>query len=273
MICIVVGSHLMQISGATVLLTGATGGIGHAIARELHGRGAELILTGRRTEVLEPLAAELQARSLAVDLSDPTEVDRLLGEAGEVDILVANAALPGSGTLESFSIEQIDRALDVNLRAPIVMARVLAPAMAARGGGHLLFVSSLSGKAAAAQTSLYSATKFGLRGFAQGLRADMHASGVGVSTVFPGFIRDAGMFADAGVKLPPGVGTRTPDDVARAVVKAIERNRAEIDVAPLPLRVGAAFASLAPELAARGARLLGSDDIAHEVAGMQREKR
>jgi short-subunit dehydrogenase len=263
----------MRISGSTVLLTGATGGIGHAIARELHGRGAKLILTGRRTDVLEPLAAELDARALAVDLSDSAEVERLVAEAGEVDILVANAALPAAGRLESFTMAEIDRALDVNLRAPIVLAHALLGAMVARGRGHLLFVSSLQGKAATPGASLYCASKFGMRGFASGLRADLHASGVGVSTVFPGFIRDAGMFADAGVKLPPGVGTRAPEDVARAVVRAIERNRAEIDVAPLALRAGTVFASLAPELAAQGARLLGSDDIAHKVAGRQREKR
>ena len=263
----------MKISGSTVLLTGATGGIGHAIACELHGRGAKLILTGRRTDVLEPLAAELDARALAVDLSDSAEVERLVAEAGEVDILVANAALPAAGRLESFTMAEIDRALDVNLRSPIVLAHALLGAMVARGRGHLLFVSSLQGKAATPGASLYCASKFGMRGFASGLRADLHASGVGVSTVFPGFIRDAGMFADAGVKLPPGVGTRAPEDVARAVVRAIERNRAEIDVAPLALRAGTVFASLAPELAAQGARLLGSDDIAHKVAERQREKR
>ena len=223
--------------------------------------------------MLEPLAAELDARALAVDLSDSAEVERLVAEAGEVDILVANAALPAAGRLESFTMAEIDRALDVNLRAPIVLAHALLGAMVARGRGHLLFVSSLQGKAATPGASLYCASKFGMRGFASGLRADLHASGVGVSTVFPGFIRDAGMFADAGVKLPPGVGTRAPEDVARAVVRAIERNRAEIDVAPLALRAGAVFASLAPELAAQGARLLGSDDIAHKVAGRQREKR
>ena len=92
-----------------MLLTGATGGIGHAIARELHGRGAHLILTGRRVEVLQALAAELDARALAADLADRAEVDRLLGEAGDVDILVANAGLPGTGLLEDFSIEEIDR--------------------------------------------------------------------------------------------------------------------------------------------------------------------
>src|ERR1700761_3133298 len=129
----------MRIAGTTVLLTGATGGIGQAIARDLGGRGAKLILTGRRTDVLQPLASELGARALAVDLSDAADVDRLLGEAGDVDILVANAALPGAGALDTYSVEQIDRALDVNLRVPIVMARTLAPTMVSRGAGHLLF--------------------------------------------------------------------------------------------------------------------------------------
>src|ERR1700691_490636 len=113
----------MQISGSTILLTGATGGLGHAIARALHARGGELILTGRRLDVLEPLTAELdRSRALAIDLSLPVEVDRLLVEAGDVDILVANAALPASGTLESFTMEEIDRALNVNLRAPSPLA-------------------------------------------------------------------------------------------------------------------------------------------------------
>ena len=122
----------MQVSGSTVLLTGATGGIGHAIARALAGRGANLILTGRRADVLEPLAAECGDRALAVDLAVPDDVERPVKDAGEVDILVANAALPASGALDSFSVQEIDRALDVNLRAPIVLAHELVPAMVAK---------------------------------------------------------------------------------------------------------------------------------------------
>jgi short-subunit dehydrogenase len=263
----------MQIQGSTVLLTGATGGIGHAIARSLRARGAELILTGRRAALLEPLAEELNARALTVDLSFPREIERLLEEAGPVDILVANAALPGSGQLEDFSVQEIDRALDVNLRAPIVLSRALAPAMVSRRSGHLLFISSLAGKAATPGTSIYNATKFGLRGFSGALRAELRSSGVGVSTVFPGFIRDAGMFAEAEVTLPPGVGTRAPEDVAGAVVSSIERNRGEVDVAPLGLRASTVFASLAPELAATVARRFGSEEIARKMAAGQREKR
>jgi uncharacterized protein len=263
----------MEISGSTVLLTGATGGLGHAIARALSAKGAQLILTGRRIDVLEPLAAELGARALAVDLSEASEVDRLLSEAGELDILVANAALPASGLLDSFTLEQIDRALDVNLRAPIAMAHALAPMMVKRGRGHLLFMSSLSGKAATAGSSIYNATKFGLRGFAGAMRAELHGTGVGVSAVFPGFIREAGMFAEAGVKLPAGVGTRSPEDVAKAVVQAIERNRGEVDVAPFSLRFGSVLAGLAPEISAAITRKAGSEKIVASVADGQRVKR
>jgi len=263
----------MDVSGKTVLLTGATGGLGQAIARAFAARGARLVLTGRRTDVLEPLAAELDARTIAVDLSVPEEVDRLIAESDDVDVLIANAALPASGRIERFTVEEIDRALHVNLRAPIVLSRALAPAMADRGGGHIVLMSSLSGKAAMAGGSLYSATKFGLRGFGLALREDWRDRGVGVSIVFPGFIREAGMFHDAGAKLPPGVGTRSPRDVAEATLRAVERNRGEVSVAPLHLIGGTLLSQVAPELAARVARRLGAGKVAGELADGQRDKR
>jgi short-subunit dehydrogenase len=263
----------MDVSGRTVLITGATGGLGQAIARTFAARGAALILTGRRVEILEPLAAETGARLLAVDLADAAAVDGLIGQSGDVDILIANAALPASGFIEQFTVEEIDRALDVNLRVPIILSRALAPGMAARGGGHIVLMSSLSGKAATAGSALYSATKYGLRGFGIGMREDWRERNVGVSTVFPGFIRDAGMFHEAGAKLPPGVGTRTPQDVADATLRAIERNKAEVDVAPLALRGGTLFSQIAPELANKVARKLGAGSVAQDLAAGQTGKR
>jgi uncharacterized protein len=259
----------MEISGANVLLTGATGGIGHAIARAVAAKGGKLILTGRRADVLEPLAQELDARAVAVDLVEPSEVDRLVSEAGEVDIVIANAALPASGALDSFTMQQIDRALAVNLRAPIALTHALLPGMRARGRGHLVYMSSLSGRAATPVSLMYTTTKFGLRGFAAGLRIDLRGSGVGVTTVMPGFIRDAGMFADAGAELPSTVGTRSPEDVAAATIRGIERNRGEISVAPLPLRLGAVVASVAPDFGAAVSRRSGGDKIADEMAAGQ----
>jgi short-subunit dehydrogenase len=256
-----------------VLVTGATGGIGRAIARAFASRGASLVLTGRRAEVLAGVAEETRGRALECDLANRSDVERLIAEAGSTDVLVANAALPASGSLLEYDQSGIDRALDVNLRSPIALARALAPGMVERGRGHVVFISSLQGRAATPNSSLYVATKFGLRGFALALREDLRGAGVGVSVVMPGFIRDAGMFADSGVRLPFGVGTRTPDQVAAAVISAIERNRAEVVVAPPALRVGAVLAGIAPELSAAVSRRLGSHEIATAVAETQVDKR
>jgi short-subunit dehydrogenase len=244
----------MELSGRTALLTGATGGLGRAIAQALAGHGANLVLSGRVAEALEALAAELpgeEHRVLPSDLAEPGAAEKLALDAGEVDVLIANAGLPGAGRLTDFTPEQVTRALRVNLETPMLMARALFPAMVERGSGHLVFVSSLSGKVASPRTSIYNATKFGLRGFALGLRADLAHKGVGVSLVSPGFIREAGMFADAGAKPPPGMGTGTPEQVGKGVLRAIEHDKAEVVVAPLPQRVISHLGLASPGIAVR----------------------
>src|ERR1700749_364158 len=225
----------MEISGHPALLPGATGGLGRAIAKGLAGAGATLILSGRREEDLLALAESLPGsdhRVVVADLAEDGEAERLAEATPGVDILVANAGLPGAGWLSEFTAEEVKRALRVNLEAPMLLARALFPEMLERGAGHLVFVSSLSGKSASPRTSVYNATKFGLRGFALGLRSDLSPRGIGVSLVSPGFVRDAGMFADTGAKTPPGMGTTTPDAVSDAVRRAIVEDKVEITVAP-----------------------------------------
>jgi short-subunit dehydrogenase len=265
----------VDLNGARVLLTGASGGIGNAIARALHQRGASLAITGRRVEALETLKSELGERVevLVADLCKSEDVEGLPARAGRVDLLVANAGLPGSGDLASFSPEQIDRAIDVNLRAPMQLTRALLPGMLERRSGHIVFVSSLAGKVPAAGSTVYSATKFGLRGFGDSLHDELHGTGVGATTVFPGFISDAGMFADSGVKLPPGVGTKPPEKVADAVIEGIEKGRAEIDVAPLAVRATGKLAGLAPGAVTAVNRRFGGRDVSDGLAAAQQEKR
>jgi uncharacterized protein len=259
----------VNVAGRTALVTGATGGLGNAIARALGARGAKLILSGRRTDVLEPLAEEVGGRALAADLTDRAAVNRLATEAGDVDILVANAGLPADGPVLEYTDEQIDRALDVNLRAPVILARALAEPMVARGAGHLVFMSSLSGKVATGNAAVYSATKFGLRGFAWGLRQDLRDSGVGVSVVTPGFIREAGLFEDSGLEAPFGSATRTAGDVGNAVVEAIEHDRAEIVVGSVGEKVWGALGALTPSTLALINRRFGGNDLAGALAASE----
>ncbi len=244
----------MRLEGRTILLTGATGGLGRAIASELAGRGAILVLSSRKADELEAVAAELPGgahRFVVADLADAGAAERLVADAGEIDGIVLNAGDRAHGPVDELPAEQVERVIRVNLEAPVQMTRAASAALRARGEGHLVFIASLAGKAAARRHILYGATKAGLRYFALGLRQDLARDGVGVSVVNPGFIRDAGMFADSGAKPPMNLGTSTPAEVGAAVADAIEKDKAEIDVAPFRQRELANFAHRFPHVAAR----------------------
>lgn len=252
----------MDIRGRRILLTGASGGLGGAIARELGRRGAHLVLTARRKELLDELAAELGAEVVVADLSDRDDVDELIELSTGVDVLVLNAGIGGDTVIEELTAGQIDTVIDVNLRAPVQMSVAYAQhLLEERRPGQIVLVGSLSGLAASPNTRMYNATKFGLRGFAHSLRQDLDGTPVGVTLVSPGFIRDAGMFAEGGIELPPGVRTKSPQDVADGVVKAIESNPAEVFVSPIELRLGATFATVAPGISAAVQKRVGAKEI------------
>lgn len=252
-----------------MLLTGASSGLGPHLARRLQAEGAQLVLSARRQDLLEDLAAELvAARVIAADLALPAEPARLAAAAGAVDILISNAGLPASGELSDLEVATIDRALAVNLRAGIVLARLLAPGMVARGRGHLLFMGSMAAHVPGPGTSLYNATKFGIRGFALALRMELQGTGVGVSVVSPTYVSGAGMWAEATSARAPH-GEVTPEAVAEAMVRAVERNRQEVRVAPPGVRVGARLHALLPELGERIARTAA----AHPPEAIERQRR
>jgi len=260
----------MELADRKALLTGATGGLGRAIAAAMAAKGATLLLSARKAEALEALAAELPGdghRVLPADLAEPGEAERLAAEAGGVDVLLANAGLPAAGLMDDFTAEQVQRALRVNLESPMLLSQALYPGMLERGAGHLVFIASLAGKAPAPQSCIYNATKFGLRGFALGLRSDLSPQGIGVSLVSPGFIREAGMFAESGASSPPGLGTSTPEQVAKATVRAIEADKVEIAVAPARQRFLAHFGLASPGIAVRVSSGSAGQKSAAEIAG------
>jgi short-subunit dehydrogenase len=259
---------MKEIKNRTVLLTGAPGGIGPHLASHLHAAGASLVLSGRNRAELERMARTLPpARFVVADLSRKEEVERLGAAAGEIDILIANAAVPASGELVSFSVEEIDRALNVNLRSAMVLADLVLPGMLSRGTGHIVLMSSIQGKLPTALVSVYTATKFGLRGFGLALGQELRRTGVGVSVINPTYVRDAGMWAETGITPHPLAGQVTPDRVAAAVVRAIKENRPEIDVAPLGTRLAVAMPGLVGSMARRlGATAFPPAAVARQLA-------
>lgn len=265
---------MVDLRGKIVLLTGASTGLGPYIARRLRRAGARFVLSARNEAALTKLAEELgDSRIVVADLSRSGEPERLAREAGAVDVLVSNAGVPASGRLASFAIDEIDRAIAVNLRAGIVLAHELAPAMVERKQGHLVFMASVAGKVPASGATIYNATKFGIRGFALALREELMGSGVGVSTVSPTFVSGAGMWAETGLKANPIAGEVTPEHVAEAVHTAITRNKAEIDVVRLPLRASLKVLAVAPGFFMAVARSSGANRTGDELGERQKNKR
>ncbi len=265
---------MRDLNGKTVLLTGASTGIGPYIARRLHRAGARFVLSARSEAALTKLAVELgDSRVVVADLSRAGEPERLAREAGTVDILVANAGVPASGRLASFALDEIERAIAVNLRSGIVLAHELLPTMVESKQGHIVFMASIAGKVPAAGNSIYNATKFGLRGFGLALREELMGTGVGVSTVSPTFVSGAGMWAETGLKANPIAGEVTPEEVAEAVFTAITKNKAEIDVVRLPLRASLKVLAVAPNLFMAVARSSGATADVDEASKRQRNKR
>jgi short-subunit dehydrogenase len=180
--------------------------------------------------------------------------------------------VPASGRLETFSVAEIDNALDVNVRAGLVLARLLAPRMVARGAGHIVFMSSIAGKLPTPGLTIYNATKFALRGFALSLREELWGTGVGVSVICPVYVSEAGMWAATGLKPHPIVGEVTPGQVADAVASAIASNRREVDVAGIGIKASLVVQALAPGVVAAAGRRPAAD-IADRQGERQRDKR
>jgi short-subunit dehydrogenase len=268
----------VELEGKRFLISGAAGGLGQAIAAALAAEGARLILSSRRQQELDQLAGSLPGGVrrhdvIVADLAKAGAGEKLVREAGELDGLVLNAGMHGTGRIENIPKAELTRTLRVNLEAPMLMAREVTPQLIERGQGHIVFISSLNGKAATPRTAVYCATKFGMRGFALALREDLRPHGVGVSLVSPGFIREAGMFHEAGVKVPPALGTTSPKTVGDAVVSAIRRDRSEVEPATLRLRIATGIAHRHPELAARVQRRGGADKIAEGLVEGHARKR
>ena len=259
----------------TVLLTGASHGIGPYIARALAEEGNRLVLTARSETELAAVASEIKVRGAAVstvpaDLTTAEGVDRVatFAQAHKVDVIVNNAGGDPIRPFDQMSWDENRRILDLNLVAPLALTWRLLPGMLARGSGHVVNISAIAGRVGFPYTEVYASAKDGLIGFTRVLRADYRKRGVSASSVILGAIRDAGQgqrMADlAGMKLPKSF-TAPAADVAKAVVRAIRDDVPEIVVMPGPGRLMKAVMDLFPGLGPAMNRMSGTETTLKKV--------
>ncbi|MFJ4927213.1 SDR family NAD(P)-dependent oxidoreductase [Streptomyces sp. NPDC088736] len=188
----------MEFSGRTALVTGATAGIGRAVAAQLAREGADVVVHGRDTArgdevVTEITAAGGTARFVQADLGDPRDARRLTEEAGDVDVLVNNAGVYKFHSTPEMTTDLFDLQMNLNTRAPYLLVRDLAPRMAARGHGSIVNISTVAATLATTGTGIYAASKAALEQLTRVWATEYARQGVRVNTVAPGPIRTPGM--------------------------------------------------------------------------------
>jgi short-subunit dehydrogenase len=218
-----------------VLITGATGGIGAALARAYAAPGRRLWLHGRREERLAELARECaqvgaSVETKALELTDIPALVRWLEEiAPGIDLAILNAGITSS-VRAGESWREVDRLLEVNVRAACVAAAALVPAMRARRRGQIALLSSIAAWFGLPLTPAYSASKAALKAYGEALRGSLAPAGVEVNVVMPGFVRTAMSDQFPG----PKRFIVEPDEAARRIVRGLERNEARISFPFLP---------------------------------------
>jgi short-subunit dehydrogenase len=231
------------------------------IARGLAAEGIDLVLTARDANKLAGVAEEckklgVRVEVMAVDVCLASDRERLLADAGEIDILINNAGVEITRRLVDQTDADVRSQIETNLVAPIELTRAAVPGMVQRGGGVIVNVSSMSGKAATPYNTIYAATKHGLNGFTSSLAIELDGTGVHVGVVCPSFVADAGMWADTGMEAPAIMREVAPERVVKAVLGVL-RGKSEVLVTPGPMRPLLALRELVPGLEGRMLRAMG----------------
>lgn len=248
----------MKLQGANVLVTGASSGIGAAIAREVAARGAHVTLVARRREALESLAGEIAAAGgragvEPADLSSLDDVEALAGRVlaggGAPDVLVNNAGAGRWLAVDETPRGEAAQMMTLPYLAAFELTRALAPAMIERGRGRVVCMTSLAGYTHIPGATGYAVARWAMRAFAGQLREDLRGTGVGVTLIAPSEVDSPYFDNNPGSRerIPRAValfgGAVTPEDVARATADAIERDRDEV-VVP---RLAAIFVRVTPK--------------------------
>jgi dehydrogenase/reductase SDR family member 7B len=254
-----------SISEKVVWVTGASSGIGESLVRELAAQGVTLVLSARREEVLTQVGLSCANPNrhlvLPLDLLQPETfapaVESALAQCGRIDCLVHCAGVSQRGTaMETDSF--VDRRLmELNYLGPVALTKQVLPSMLERRSGHVVVISSLLGKFSVPDRAAYSASKHALHGFFDALRAEVHAQGIAVTLICPGFVRTNASFnaldgdGTPHNKMDREIARGMPsDECARQIVRAIEGRRREVYIGRKE-RIGVYFSRFAPGLFSR----------------------
>jgi short-subunit dehydrogenase len=297
---------MRDLTGMTALVTGASRGIGLAIAEELASRKMNVVLCSRSKSKLDEVAQRLRGHGvrvgvIAADLSQREEVEMVARRAtdltGAVDILVNNAAMVCVLPFHRIHPDELVKEVFLNLSTPILLSRLLIPGMLSRGRGHIVTVSSVNADLPLPYQATYAATKAGLLVFATSLRTEYPDGRVSASAVLPGLVLGGGMIEEfegkCDFRVPRSMGGCTPPQIAKALVRAVQKDLPEVIVhwpPPRPLLalgrlfprlmewVGSTFGLYAPGVAggdlnlAQNGRLTGvrvSPDIDEQLAALK----
>lgn len=269
---------MRELRGRVALVTGGSGGLGKQIAQGLAREGMNVVVSGRREEALKAIAQDLQrqgvrAEAVTGDLASLAEIDGFAERAeaalGPIDVLVNNAGVERTASFTALTRDELTGMVDLNLTAPMLLTHRLLPGMLARGRGHVVFIASLAGKMGPPYSEPYAATKAGLIGLTQSLRAEYADQPVGFSVVCPGFISGDGMYqrmVDRGVKSNRLMGETTLERVVTRTVDAIRRDLPETVESGTPIRPLLALSQVAPRLVERAVPRFGVTDLFRRAA-------
>lgn len=254
-----------QLSGKSIVLTGASQGLGALMAQALAAQGAGLTLAARSADKLRAVAATLPAgsrvRTQPTDVTVAADRDALLASAraefGRIDVLINNAAIEELAIFAEQDPAALERILATNLLAPMQLARAVLPEMLARGSGHVVNIASLAGRTGMPYGAAYSGSKGGLAEWSISLAAELSDSGVAVSVICPGFVAETGMFSRKGRPAPGSIGASRPQAVADALLRVLQTRKVEVVVNPKPVRLLMALKALSPEAALAVGKRLG----------------
>lgn len=267
---------MTSILGKHILITGGSRGLGPVIADALAARGAHIALAARSEAGLHRVIQSLSkypVKTLAVpvDLAQEAQqhglVAAVLENFGAIDILINNAGIETEGAYLDLAWEDIRHNIEVNLLAPMALTYRLLPHMLAKKQGHIVNIASIAAKSGGPYAATYSGAKAGLAEWTRGMRLELAGTGVHFSTIFPGYVTEVGMFARFKMTPPRLVGSCTPAQVARAVLRAIEKESLEVIVNSVPLRLDFILNELSPALGDWVMHHSGSVDFQRRKAG------